>query len=63
MGVPNGTDLTGYVVPITIQSFADKANLKTWTVFVDGAPKGSLHVVADGNGLRLVRKGMRISIR
>ncbi len=63
VGVPNGTNLAGYVVPITIQSIADRANLKTWTVFVDGAPKGSLYVVADGNGLRLVRKGMRISIR
>ena len=63
VGVSNGTDLAGYLVPVTIQSFADTANLKTWTVFVNGAPKGGLHVVADGNGLRLVRKGMIISFR
>ncbi len=61
--VPDGANLSGYVLPVTIQSLVDSENLKTWTVYVNGVARGGFFVVAFGNDLKLASTGMQILFR
>ena len=53
VNIPEGMSLHNAEIPITLLDVADGANLKSWTVLVDGAPAGVGTLKWDGEKLSL----------
>ena len=60
----NAAGTTGLVLPLTIGSLEGRANLGSWTVYIDGVRQDgvTLSINADGR-LTLHAKGMLMTIR
>lgn len=62
VNVPEGVSLTSYVVPITVTGVQNAANLRSWTVIVNGAHRGAKATYRDG-GIVLLYGGTCIIVR
>ena len=59
--VPAEETLADYNLPAVFTSVQNRENLKTWTLYVNGAAVGGRSVACDATGqLKIVRKGLRI---
>ena len=62
VNVPEGVSLKSYVVPITVTDVQNAANLRSWTVTVNGAHRGVKATYRDG-GIALLYGGTYIIVR
>ena len=62
VNVPEGVSLKSYVVPITVTDVQNAANLRSWTVTVNGAHRGVKATYRDG-GIALLYGGVYIIVR
>lgn len=61
-GVPQAA-LSGYMVPLTIGQIAQRENLRSWTVFLDGVAQGNAKILVQGSALSIGQGGTIVIFR
>ena len=61
-GVPRAA-LSGYIVPLTIGQIAQRENLRSWTVYLDGVAQGNAKILVQGSALSIGQGGTIVIFR
>lgn len=61
-GVPRAA-LSGYIVPLTIGQIAQRENLRSWTVYLDGVAQRNAKILVQGSTLYIGQGGTMVIFR